>query len=314
MHVSRERLELAKKRLRSVLQTHGVATARILEQKISDAGPNDQRIDPHILTSARNELEAEGEVIYKKPGDAPWYHLVATDPDEVVRRLGILEPIREDTLKQDFRMRAGQALEIAVFKALRTQTELPFFGSYTNLEEHDDSTLYKKEEPPSWVSGKCIGGGRKFDYLAMDSHAGPVGIEVKNVGEWLYPDQQGVKDLVSKCCEVDAVPVLVGRRIPYVTYSVLNPCGVILHQTYNQRYPNADRELADQARHKKLLGYHDIRVGNEPDDRLITFVHHNLPMVLDRARKQFERNKGVLRAFVGGGISYGELGARVRDV
>ena len=33
---------------------HGVATDRTLEQKISDAGPFDQRIDPHVLTDVRS--------------------------------------------------------------------------------------------------------------------------------------------------------------------------------------------------------------------------------------------------------------------
>ena len=44
---------LAAKRLRNVLRVHGVATDRTLEQKISDAGPFDQRIDPHVLTDVR---------------------------------------------------------------------------------------------------------------------------------------------------------------------------------------------------------------------------------------------------------------------
>jgi hypothetical protein len=34
-----EREEIARKRLVAILRTHGVANARTLEQKISDAGP-----------------------------------------------------------------------------------------------------------------------------------------------------------------------------------------------------------------------------------------------------------------------------------
>ena len=54
------RREVASRRIRNILRTHGVAIMRTLEQKISDAGPNDQRIDPHILTEVRNDLLAEG--------------------------------------------------------------------------------------------------------------------------------------------------------------------------------------------------------------------------------------------------------------
>ena len=44
-----EREALACRRLVRVLARHGVANSRTLEQKISDAGPGDQRVDPHVL-------------------------------------------------------------------------------------------------------------------------------------------------------------------------------------------------------------------------------------------------------------------------
>ena len=44
-------------------------------------------------------------------------------------------------------MLVGQTMEIAVFRALQTQTTLDFLGNYPDLNEHDDSTLYRKEEP-----------------------------------------------------------------------------------------------------------------------------------------------------------------------
>jgi hypothetical protein len=66
---------------------------------------------------------------------------------------------------------------------------------------------------------------------------------------------------------VDAVPVLIARRIPFVTFRLLSPCGFIIHQTYNQLLPQSESALAAQLREKTLLGYHDIRVGNDPDTR-----------------------------------------------
>ena len=55
--------ELARKRLQSILRTQTVSTWRTLEHKISDAGPNDQRAQPHILTRARAQLERTGTII-----------------------------------------------------------------------------------------------------------------------------------------------------------------------------------------------------------------------------------------------------------
>jgi hypothetical protein len=87
---------------------------------------------------------------------------------------------------------------------------------------------------------------------------------------------------------------------------------VIIHQTYNQLYRASDEDLAKRARHKHNLGYHDIRVGNTPDDRLVKFVTKNLFTVADDARERFEDYKDLLGAFVSDDISYREFAARVR--
>lgn len=78
---------------------------------------------------------------------------------------------------------------------------------------------------------------------------------------------------------------------------------MIVHQTYNQRYPYSDAELASHVRDKRLLGYHDVRVGNEPDARLIKFLHVNLPAVLPKAREKFDEHKDLLKA-LGEGLPY----------
>jgi len=58
-----EREEIARTRILRVLKNHGVANMRTLEQKISDAGPYSQRIDPHVLTCVRNTLVREKKII-----------------------------------------------------------------------------------------------------------------------------------------------------------------------------------------------------------------------------------------------------------
>jgi hypothetical protein len=142
--------------------------------------------------------------------------------------------------------------------------------------------------------------------------AGWAAIEAKNVREWLYPDREEITELLRKSVALDCVPVLIGRRIPFVTFKTLSSCGVVLHQTYNQLFPAADRELAEKAKNKRLLGYHDIRVGNQPDNRLQYFIGHNLPLILPAARAKFEIYKDLLQAFGCGAMHYHEFTARVR--
>jgi hypothetical protein len=256
-----QRRVLAETRLRNILATYVVASARTLEQKISDAGPSNQRIDPHILTDARKSLTQKRVITSIQTGGHPWYHLTTANANTVKDRLSELDSLHRQTTKSKFSMLLGQTLEIATFRALQTQTVLNYFGNFWDLEAHDDSDLYRKEEPPSSLSGRQIPSGKSLDFLIQYGQDGYAGLEVKNVREWYYPDRTEVREMLFKCCSLDIVPVLIARRIHFSTFSVLNPCGVIFHQTFNQLYPNSAEELARRVRHKNLLGYHDVRVG-----------------------------------------------------
>lgn len=307
-----ERRQLARRRLFSVLNRHVVANSRTLEQKISDAGPFDQRIDPHILTEVRNVLIREGRILRKMQDQVPWFYLPNTPEQAVSERLDEQLQIVRQMQGGDLSYRIGQCLEIATYKTLLLQERLDYFGSFRDLDEHDDSTLYSKEEPPQSFSGNRLDGAERLDFLVGHPSAGWAGVEVKNVREWLYPDRTEITDLIRKAVTLDCVPILIARRFPFVTFRLLSTCGVLLHETYNQRYPESARQLAEKAKDKRLLGYHDIRVGNEPDSRLKKFISVNLPRILPKTRDRFDAYKDLLEAFGVGDMTYKEFAARVR--
>lgn len=281
---------------------------RTLEQKIADAGPNPQRVDPHILTRVRKEMLADGS-IQKVANNPPFFALGNEDPKRVAERLAVLQPLQAQMANPALSTRIGQTLEIASYKALR-QSGLEFYGDYPDLDAHDDSTLYKKVEPPSSISGKNIA-PENLDFIARVGEV-KCGIEIKNVREWLYPHRDEVRDAIRKCLTLDLVPVLLARRIHYATFRSLSPLGIIIHQQYNQLLPASEAALAAQVRDKKLLGYHDVRTGNEPDKRLLKFFCENLPNILDDAHDRFTANRDLLEPFASGKYSYAEFAARVR--
>jgi hypothetical protein len=297
-----ERRQLAFKRLHSVLASLTIANARTLENKISDAGPFDQRIEPHVLTPARQALERQGK-IGRTGTETAWLYLTDTPEVEWRAQLATLSAIHTELCRQNFTTRLGQSLEIAIYKALISVNKFEFVGGFPDLADHDDSVAYFKEEPPSSVSGLVIPGKKHLDFVLFPQ-PGRVGIEAKNIREWLYPHAPEIKDLLLKCCAIDAIPVLIARRIPFITFRVLNACGVIVHQTYNQRFPEADSALAEKAKDKLLLGYHDIRIGNEPDARLLKFVGDNLSKVLPEARMRFNAMKELLTLYAKSEIPY----------
>lgn len=291
-----EWVQLCQRRLHNILGAHTVANARTLENKIADAGPLNQRAEPHIISRARQALVEAGEIRRVDAGGATWFHLPSAAPGKLKSRLAELRAVHNRVQARNFTYRVGQALEIAVYRALQEQAEMPFFGHYPNLEAHDDKTLYTKEEPPSSIGRLAIPNQLRLDFLVPESPGGWVGLEVKNIREWLYQNSKEIRELLLKCCSLNAIPVLIARRIPYISFSLLSRCGVVLHQTYNQRFPLSEKELADLARDKRLLGYHDIKLGNEPDDRLRRFLHVNLPKVLPEARRRFDKHRDLLMA------------------
>src|ERR1051326_8934650 len=115
------RFALAQKRLISDLRAHTIATARTLEQKISDAGPFDQRIDPHVLTIAQRDLLRRGTIKIRSEGRGNWNYLTESLPEDVQKRFEEQKPIYDCVCDGRFTVRCGQTLEIAVCKALRLQ-------------------------------------------------------------------------------------------------------------------------------------------------------------------------------------------------
>jgi hypothetical protein len=301
-----EREEIASKRIQSVLAAQGVANLRTLEQKIADAGPNPLRVQPHILTDVKNELLKQGTVAAIDLKGAQWLHLASTPADRVQARLAELGPLWEafTACRQ-----TGQALEIAVFRAILEAPAVTAFGGFHDLTAHGDDRLYAKEEVKIF-NGNSIG-NRSLDFI-VNADGIYCGIEVKNIRPWLYPHDKEVIAALQKALKLGVVPVIIARRIPYVTFRLLGTCGVVMHETYNQRMANADAALADRARHKDLLGYHDIRVGNLPDQRLTHFMTNNLAKVAKDAEAKLKAYDDLLSAFANEGMPYNEFAARVR--
>lgn len=92
-----EREELAATGILRVLGTMTIANQRTLEQKIADAGPFNQRIDPHILTIVRKRLITEGAIARLPVGK---FHGIGPATAAKFHALGILTglDIRGQTL------------------------------------------------------------------------------------------------------------------------------------------------------------------------------------------------------------------------
>ncbi len=114
-----------------------------------------QRVEPHLLNEARRNLLSRSAIVQISTEHGPWFHPHSTPPSIVSHRLAELKPIHAATTAGLFTVRAGQTLEIAVFKALVQAPALISFGHFRDLNSHDDSALYR---PPAALSGRSVPG------------------------------------------------------------------------------------------------------------------------------------------------------------
>jgi hypothetical protein len=155
-----------------------IVNQRTIEQKIADAGPGPQRVDPHILSRVRRELLREGRIrTFQSASSENWTHLANTPRSKINARLAQLDPIFRRINDPKFKLRLGQTLEIAIYRALLDQSHFDVYGGFRDLHNHDDSLLYSKTEPPTLISGKAMTAPVDFVLRAPDGHAL---IEAKN--------------------------------------------------------------------------------------------------------------------------------------
>lgn len=281
---------------------------RTLENKIADAGPNNQRIQPHILTVVKNAMVKEGSLITSHYHDAEWLHLPNEPRERVDQRHDELRAIRRGFTDHAVTQRTGQALEIAVQRAILAGG-LNLYGGYRDLDIKDDATLYSKNDLRD-LNGRTLG-NRSLDFI-VGAGGHHLGIEIKNKRLWYYARNPEIRELLFKALTLDVIPVLIARRIQYSAFKVFGTCGLIIHETFNQRLALADAAIAAQAAHKNLLGYHDIRTGNHADARLLKFVGTNLPAVVDEAAAKIAKYRDLLWPYANGEMGYQEFSGRVR--
>lgn len=306
-----QRQAIAEKRLLVLLGKHGVATMRTIEQKISDAGPFNQRVNPHVLTVVRNELQERGLIGYVDAYGARWYFLREVDASFRAKRLEALGPIAAAAGHPSFTERVGNALEIAVYRSL-VAADADFQGRFCDLDDHADDTPYSKEEPPSHIGSRSLPGHAKLDFHYRHDTAGWAAVECKNIREWLYPNRKELRELITKAFALNCVPVLIARRIHPATYFVFGKCGLIIHQNYNQLTPMHDTDLVANLKHKDRMGFFDIRQSNQPDHRLLNFIGKNLPLVLPEARAKWDAHADLIQRYASDDeMTYQEFAGRI---
>ena len=107
---------------------------------------------------------------------------------------------------------------------------------------------------------------------------------------------------------MQVTPLLIARRIHYTTLTnFLEPAGIIAHQSYYQYYPADKQALVEKIRHKRSLGFSDIRATEEPDTRTLKFFHENLKTISDSMAERFRLNQSALEDYINEDINLAQV-------
>ena len=138
-----------------------------------------------------------------------------------------------------------------------------------------------------------------------------IGVEDKNWQAWVYPHEFLIRKLLRSCLQNGHSPVLVTRKIPYLTRLLFKRLGILGFETHFQYFhPSAKTELTI-VKHKDGLGFAYIRFDTEPPQPLVRFFAKTVPANVDRFTETFASQEPLVREYVEEEIDWGELMRRV---
>lgn len=307
---------IARKRIMNILKKRRISYSSHLEIKISEAGPNHMRAEPHIINQALGSLLADGlirkyEIEENCKDDSPIFY--------VPKDFGSASDISRAKYFNQWRKLylsvarqneyCGYVLEKIIFDAVLKTNKYHVIGC--GPEYNDKGELYKSSNSEVLsYQGKNIykaDKGAGFDLFLIHKKTNiPIGIEAKNIREWIYPASPEVWRTIARACTIDCLPVLMARKISYITKA-----GFFAHfgmLGYNTNFQFFDSRVQRDTKYKfkknvvnkERLGFADIKLkkpNDEPPDYIINFFDNILDNNVYEYYLNFMEYKNVLKKY-----------------
>jgi hypothetical protein len=295
---------LGRKRIMSILDTYVVSTIRHIEIKISEAGPYNQRVEPAALSMAYRSLKKEGHIkiiqtvpvevvasayTYGKPGDKG-----------KLQKFNRLYNLHHKFVQKD--EYCGWQLEKLLYDtALECRDTFTIWGSGPVYE---DKTL--KKLPNSEIT--FYNGNRSYKDAGLDLFMVqkdtqiPIGIEAKNIREWIYPASYEVWRMLAKAATLECLPVLAARKISYISRAGLfSKIGILGFETqfqyFNPKVKAASNYKFSDVVKKDGLGYADIKITNEIPPFFLNYFNTILPANIETYYDRFMEHKEIIKEY-----------------
>jgi hypothetical protein len=190
----------------------------------------------------------------------------------------------------------GDVLESLVDKALAECPEMIRIGepgkTFNNL--HVDGVQFANSPP--------------IDHVVYLREQGLIlGLEDKNWREWVYPNDEIIPKLLRKCLGNGHVPVLIARKLPYITRLVFKAVGILGFETHFMYLHPVLESKFELIRHKDGLGFADLRFTADPPRHLVHFLQTVLPKEISTTATTFAENRSLIESYLGEQTSYYEF-------
>lgn len=308
---------IARKRIQSILDTRRISYSSHLEIKISEAGPKRMRAEPHIISNALRSMIREQQIVTYAPtnlpsgGSNPKYFvpLDFKGAADASRSRSFVE-WRKLFLWAAYRSEyCGFMLEKIIFDAVLETNKYhvlgsaPIYGpdgklmktSGSELLAYQGNNIYKAES----------GSGFDLFVIHKSTHT-PIGIEAKNMREWIYPASEEVWRAIARACTLECLPVIIARKISYISRAGFFANFGILGFETNFQYmtqsvqTDSNYTFKDKVIHKDKLGFADIKLLKPKDptpSHVIGFFDDILDQQAEIYFERFMKHKKLLKKY-----------------
>jgi len=273
-------------RVARVIRLHKALSQRELEARLSDfVRPGTPAVEPHHITNIKDELhliEASAEPVpfYTRRKMRKDLYLPLLQEKQALYR-GFLEITAQDT--------CGSVAERVVFQSLQAASNLALKPHRLgNVREINGRTTQGSLDSYAYVTLSGQG---------LQRHAVPIGIEVKNIREWVYPESSELWQALRAAVELECVPILVTRRIHITTGRFCKSIGMLAHETQKQYFARSlESDSRLLAAHDGLY-FRDVIAWEAADPSVTKFFEVTLPTVLDRTVQNFAKFGDLIRTY-----------------
>lgn len=284
--------DYAAKRLNNLLKKHHVCSTREMEARLSDFGTNLlPPVHPHHLTTARKMLNLQ--VVSTNP--RPLYSLpnisISSISSHIARKELLNDAFINHFTKEEL---CGDVAERIIFNSMCLALNL-------SIEPHN---LGNVSQIGSRTTNKPLD---TYALLPFTDNIGQrnvsvLGIEIKNIREWIYPESVEIWKALKSCVDLDCIPIIISRAFHYTAFTFFRDIGAFGHKTKHQYFSTKLWKHPLYSAVKKELYFRDMVLWKEdkPDLMVTNFFSDILPQHISRITQTFENHKQLINNYAQG--------------